>query len=514
MKQVFWVSEWTSKRVVCWRMLLILFLLLGPGALKAAWGQGQRMYSLKVPHGITENLKSGRAADIIVLFDAEAVEDEVRAMRQARGIKFDDKVILDYRAQRYRQRKEQLFATLPMADIDTLAEYRQLPLTALRLHSLQALEGLSSHPQVLAVYPDEILTPTLNQSLPLTGQPAAVSAGMAGNGTTAAVIDTGVDWTNNAFGDCTAPGIPAETCKIKATVEMAPDDGMLDSTGHGTNVAGVVTGVAPGTGIVSFDVFDQEGFSSSSLVAQAIDCAITNKDVYNIIVLNLSMEGGSKYTEPCENAFEVAFYLALEAGIIPVSASGNSAYQNQIFSDGLPSPACTRKLERIFPRVKAATPLSPAGISVGAVYDSSVGSRGWGSCFDSTTVADQIVCFSNSSSYLTLLAPGAVITAAGSAMSGTSQAAPHVSGAIALLRQDYPTETNETIGQMLTGNGLAITDPRNSATTPRLDLTVFGPPPEPPSVPVMGGGGLAVLILMLLIGYWLLPEDRKRESTV
>lgn len=75
-----------------------------------------------------------------------------------------------------------------------------------------------------------------------------------------------------------------------------------------------------------------------------------------------------------------------------------------------------------------------------------------------------------SAGFLTLLAPGALITAAGTTYAGTSQAAPHVSGAVAVLRAAYPGESVDATQTRLSTHGIAITDPRNSVTTRRLDL--------------------------------------------
>lgn len=91
-------------------------------------------------------------------------------------------------------------------------------------------------------------------------------------------------------------------------------------------------------------------------------------------------------------------------------------------------------------------------------------------CTDATTAADKVTCFSNSATFLDLLAPGALITAAGITQAGTSQAAPHVAGAIAVLRAAFTAETPDQIVARLTGNGVSVTDARNGIVTPRLQL--------------------------------------------
>ncbi len=276
-----------------------------------------------------------------------------------------------------------------------------------------------------------------------------MTLGTTGQGVSVAVLDTGVDYTRSAFGSCTAPGVPAG-CRVIAAKEIAPADGQLDADGHGTNVAGIVAGIATGSSIVAYDVFDGATAWSTD-INQAIDDVITEKDTYNIVAINMSL-GGNSFTAPCSNRFSNPFKASIDSaranGILTVAASGNDATSNAI---GM--PACT-----------------PGAVSVGAVYDSNVGGLNWGVCTDLTTAADQITCFSNSAYFLTLLAPGARITAAGSNYSGTSQATPHVSGAAAILRAAYPGDTLDQTVARMTGTGIPILDSRNSITTPRLDL--------------------------------------------
>lgn len=178
---------------------------------------------------------------------------------------------------------------------------------------------------------------------------------------------------------------------------------------------------------------------------------IANKATYNIVAMNLSLGGGA-FTSPCTtDVYASPISNARNAGILASISSGNDGYINEITS-----PACV-----------------PAAISVGAVYDSTVGFlgiKGWDVCTDYSTYADLVTCFSNSANFLTMLAPGAMITAAGITLGGTSQAAPHVAGAIAVLREAYPSESTDAIINRLTNTGVPVNDPKNGITKPRLDL--------------------------------------------
>jgi hypothetical protein len=350
-------------------------------------------------------------------------------------------------------------------------DWEHLPLVQVRASSLDAALAMLDRDEVAAAYDIERYELTDAESFPLIDQPAAAAAGKTGAGTSVAVLDTGADYTRADFGSCTAPGVPA-TCRVAYAADFATNDNSRDDNGHGTNVAGIVAGVAPGAKILALDVFNGSSAWSSDIIS-AINWSIANKQAYNIAALNLSLGGGSS-TSPCSNdAIGVALGAARTAGIAPVVASGNDGYTNAISA-----PGC-----------------APAAISVGAVYDSNVGGLRYGNCSDPTTAADQITCFSNSASFLTVLAPGALISAAGYTMAGTSQATPHVAGAMAVLRAAFPTETVDQLVGRLTGTGKKIRDPRNGVQTPRIDvfaaLATSGSEAPPTGSVVINGGAPA-----------------------
>ena len=76
---------------------------------------------------------------------------------------------------------------------------------------------------------------------------------------------------------------------------------------------------------------------------------------------------------------------------------------------------------------------------------------------------------------MTMLAPGAITTAAGISMGGTSHgvlraATPHVRVAVAVLRAAFSADTLDENVARLTSTGVLITDSRNGVTVPRLDV--------------------------------------------
>jgi uncharacterized repeat protein (TIGR01451 family) len=207
-----------------------------------------------------------------------------------------------------------------------------------------------------------------------------------------------------------------------------------------------------------FDVFNGTSASVSDIIS-AIDTAITLQSTYNIVAISMSLGDGTSNASQCGptvSPFATPISNAKNAGILTVVAAGNSGSKT-----GLSDPAC-----------------APKAVSVGAVYDASYGTVGWvaaadsgGQCTDASA-ADVVTCFSQSASYLSVLAPGTFVNAPTSnfQQSGTSQATPHVSGSIAVLRARYPAESLDQTVQRLTLTGIKDTDVANGLTLPRLNL--------------------------------------------
>jgi subtilisin family serine protease len=419
------------------------------------------------PQAVLERLSTGAPQEVIVLYDDSDVEVEAAVRRQRAHLDYDDDSILSFRAARYYEIKEQVKAAMLHGDVEYVQEYSHLPMSFVRFKTRPALERFLARPGVMALYENRPIYPYLAQSLPLINQPTAIQAGFTGSTVTVAIIDTGIDYTLAAFGSCSAPGVPVG-CNVVASVDVTGSNITLntDPNNHGTNVAGIVAGVAPGARIAAVNAFSA-GSSNTNWIISGINWAIVNRSSYNIVALNMSLGDGVNYSAPCNNRLTNPFLTPLNnarsTGILPIAASGNEGFTN-----GIANPACT-----------------PGVVSVGAVYDSNVGGLMWNTgasttCTD-TTAADKVICLSNSASFLTMMAPGALISAAESTMGGTSQAAPHVAGAVAVLREAFPADSLDQTTLRLTANGVSITDPRNAIVKPRLNLAAsLGiTPPQP-----------------------------------
>jgi len=246
-----------------------------------------------------------------------------------------------------------------------------------------------------------------------------------GNGITVAVIDTGIDVTHTDLKD-NLSGSNASVGSIASTVQ--------DTNGHGTNVAGVVAaslnssathGVAYQSTILAVKISD-DGTATVSDAAAGFDYAIAQ----GAKVINYSF-GSSGFSSTLADAVQ----RAVDAGIIVVSAAGN---------DGNAESDFTARLSNC------------AGASNCAALDS-FDAKGLMIAVGATDSSNAIASFSNlagDTDTAYMVAPGvSIVTTANSGgtatVNGTSFSAPHVSGAVALILQRFPSLTAAQVVTLL-----------------------------------------------------------------
>jgi serine protease AprX len=137
---------------------------------------------------------------------------------------------------------------------------------------------------------------------------------------TIAIVDSGIDAGRSDFG-----GRVVNQVNLTSTGPNSPGDGY----GHGTFVAGIAAGSAPGyagaapkANLVSIDVMNDQGQASVADVIKACDYILANKVKYNIKVANFSLHSVNRASilfDPLDQAVEKLWLN----GIVVVAASGN-----------------------------------------------------------------------------------------------------------------------------------------------------------------------------------------------
>jgi subtilisin len=346
--------------------------------------------------------------------------------------------------------------------------YETLPFLALEVGpgALAILNSLGS--LITRVEEDTLAAPMLPESVPLVHGPAAWSAGVTGTGKVVAILDTGVD-KNHSFliGKVIEEACYSanNNCPNGLNVQEEAGAGVpctyaASACRHGTHVAGIAagsgvsfSGVAKDASLMAVQVFSRftgascsgagedpcaRSFTSDQL--KGLQRVLLLKDTHSFASVNMSL-GGGLFPSNCDgDSRKVAIDNLRSVGIATTISSGNNSN-----SSALSAPAC----------------ISTA-ISVGSTDDGSNG-----------TVADAVSSFSNSASFLSILAPGRWINSSVPGdlfanFQGTSMAAPHVAGTWAVLKHAKPLATVTEVLTSLQATGVPITDPRNGLTKFRI----------------------------------------------
>ncbi|GIF20058.1 subtilisin family serine protease [Actinoplanes tereljensis] len=233
------------------------------------------------------------------------------------------------------------------------------------------------------------------------GAPAAWQAGLTGTGVKIAVLDTGIDATH-----------PDLAGRISAAEDFSGSENTVDHFGHGTHVASIAAGVAPGAQLLVGKVLDDSGTGYESGIIAGMQWAVDS----GAKVVNMSLGGSA--TDGTDPMSEAVNQLSSDA--LFVVAAGNEGGDYTVGTPGAATSALT----------------------VGAVDRN-----------------DELAEFSSRGPRLIdqglkpeITAPGVDIVAARAAgttmgppvddlhttASGTSMATPHVAGAAAILAQEHP----------------------------------------------------------------------------
>ncbi len=358
------------------------------------------------------------------------------------------------------------------------------------------VQALLESPLVLSVQPDALDSVALAESGPVIGLPDVQALGYSGAGYAVAIIDTGVQADHPFLLDADGESrVIAEACFNTSafgggsrcpggvTSSTAPASGAdcvsteAQGCSHGTHVAGIAvgrdpgglgfSGVAPDADIIALNVFGRyycPGSNCQVLAAISDQVSALNQVLalhaqgVEIAAVNMSLGGSSTTDAYCADSREAAINQLRALGVATVISSGNQSQRL-----GASAPGCIRN----------------------AVTVSSTDASTSDADSDPNDEGDDISWFSNMASTVDLLAPGYIIESsyvpdAYANLSGTSMAAPHVSGAFALLRQVVaqqgidiaPADLVDLIELALQLTGTTVKDQRSGGVYnhPRINL--------------------------------------------
>jgi subtilisin family serine protease len=347
--------------------------------------------------------------------------------------------------------------------------------------STGGLQDVMNDPEVVAIEPVFEVKMHLRQGIPLMNALEARQS-FTGAGMSIAIIDTGIDYNHPMLG---GGGFPND--KVLGGFDFGDNDAdPMAGHSHGTNVAGLaagnlgdvgdyIGGVAPDAKLYALKITaGTSGSADTEDMIAAWDWCVThqNDDPNNpIMVMNTSF-GGNQFFAACDSAspgMTLAAANAVAAGITNLASSGNEGWCDSL------------------------------AWSVGAVYDAAFGTNTWcvsglscaniafnlgcgtGWSANDASAVDKVTVYSNSASFLDVLAPSnqAYTTDLSSgytgSFGGTSAASPYAAGFVACLQSAAKASSGQfltptDIRQIIIDSGDPITDTKVAITKPRLNL--------------------------------------------
>jgi len=421
-------------------LFFILLILICSSLIVYSRGSLRVGVKIDISPAVIQSLETSEKANVVIVLEEDVDPDDLES---------DEDIVLG------RQRHNMVTASITQEGIRKLESTNKVKAIVenLRVHAF--LDASSPLINSDDVYPVQL------SNYNITGQHESIC-----------VIDTGIDTDHTDIQN----NIVAQYCvcdddNFTDAVGLCPGGGWNgssaeDDEGHGTHVSGIIAsqnsaykGVAHGANIIAVKALDSSGAGWVFDIQDAMAWCLNHSLEYNISVISMSLGGSAYYSSYCDSSnywdgiYSSYINQSIAKNITVVVATGNSGN-----TSGISSPSCIKN-----------------AIRVGSVYDADVGSicfgGGCSTCTDSTTEADNISCFTDRSSTFPdiLFAPGSIITSLNmgggtTTSSGTSQATPHVSAAIALLKQfnklqsNPPLDNNTYIWSTFNSTGTLVDD--------------------------------------------------------
>lgn len=250
-----------------------------------------------------------------------------------------------------------------------------------------------------------------NDGVDVINAEAAYLRGATGNGVTVAVIDTGID-----------AGHPDLDANIAVnSIDITGGGSLDDATGHGTKVAGIIAAERNDAGTHGV-AFDAEILAIKAYRCGSSGCNFYMSDLTSAVnyatdnaahVINMSLGGVSAGDEDLNRAIR----RAANAGAFVVVPTGNAGMSEPYYPANLAADPSLGGM------VIAVTAVNDYGLSASFANDCGTAMNG---------------CIAAPGVQIATTKDGASSAIQTTSVSGTSFAAPHVSGALALLTQLYP----------------------------------------------------------------------------
>ena len=356
---------------------------------------------------------------------------------------------------------QRLFAALFQAWQGSGVVTRVTPLWVINGFAITArpevIKILAQSPAVASVTPDETMyAPSAAASaaaaewnVSRVNAPALWDLGVTGQGVVVATLDSGVDVTHADLSGRWRGGTNSWYDPFGQHTTSP-----MDRTGHGTQVMGLMVGgdaggtsvgVAPGARWIAARIYNDAGQGTTSNTHLAFQWLLDPDHNPNTADAPQVVNNSWTYGSGCNLTFAQDIQTLRAAGILPVFAAGNSASLTS-------SPAN-----------------NPGAMAVGSTTSSdtiaSYSSRGPSACGEP------------SNTFPELTAPGDNVRTTDlyggyATFSGTSMAAPHVAGALALLLSAYPnlTAAQQENALELGAHDLGTAGPDNTFGYGRLDV--------------------------------------------
>ncbi|MCX9012678.1 MAG: S8 family serine peptidase [Candidatus Methanoperedens sp.] len=392
------------------------------------------------------------SAAAVFLFNAGASENASAAEEQQVTAVSNPKIHKELQTQIQKAPKERISILIQLEkedDIDTLADFIKTKegdvigkfkigkVIAVNI-SADKIEGIANHYAVKKIWKNRKYHALLDKSVPQINAPVMWNKGYNGSGIRIAILDTGINTTH-----------PMLQGKVVLQKAFTGENHTSDVNGHGTHVAGIsagkkvsnqsYNGTAPGALLINAKVLDDSGTGDDISVIGGINWAVNpdgNSSTHDGADI-ISMSLGGPYSD-LNSPILSAIKDAVNTGVVVVVASGNCG-------KGAPSISCNGYIGVETPGI------SPDAITVGAVDDY----NNWAGFSSGGYV--------NGSVKPDVVAPGVYINSSipggYASLSGTSMAAPHVAGAVALLLQANRNLTSEQVKYILEYTSIHLGDP-------------------------------------------------------